>query len=99
MSETWNMSADKGKVFSALLTDLLKAFDCLNNELITVKSNAYGLRIPALQLINSYLSNRKLRAKIENTYSTWFDIMTGVRKGSILGPLLFNVFWQICFLL
>ena len=37
MSETWNMSADKGKVFSALLTNLLKAFDCLNNELITAK--------------------------------------------------------------
>ena len=39
MSETWNMSADKVKVkvFSALVTDLLKAFDCLNNELITAK--------------------------------------------------------------
>ena len=46
----------------------------------------------ALRLINDYLSNRKQRTKIENTYSTWLDIIFGVPQGSILGPLLFNVF-------
>ena len=48
--------------------------------------------MPALRLINDYLSNRKQRTKIENTYSTWLDIIFGVQQGSILGPLLFNVF-------
>ena len=48
--------------------------------------------MPALRLINDYLSNRKQRTKIENTYSTWLDIIFGVPQGSILGPLLFNVF-------
>ena len=48
--------------------------------------------MPALRLINDYLSNRKQRTKIENTYSTWLDIIFGVPQGSILRPLLFNVF-------
>ena len=48
--------------------------------------------MPALRLINDYLSNRKQRTKIDNTYSTWLDIIFGVQQGSILGPLLFNVF-------
>ena len=92
MLETWKRSVDKGKVFGALLTDLSKAFDCLNHELLTAKLNAYGFSLPALRLINDYLSNRKQRTKIENTYSTWLDIIFGVPQGSILGPLLFNVF-------
>ena len=92
MLETWKRSVDKGKVFGALLRDLSKAFDCLDHELLTAKLNAYGFSLPALRLINDYLSNRKQRTKIENTYSTWLDIIFGVPQGSILGPLLFNVF-------
>ena len=49
----------KGKDFSALLTDLSKAFDCLDLKLLTYKLNAYSLNLPALRLIHDYLSNRK----------------------------------------
>ena len=99
MLETWKKSADKGKDFGALLTDLSKAFDCLDHELLTAKLNAYGFSLPALRLVNDYLSNRKQRTKIENTYSTWVDIIFEVPQGSILGPLLFKVFLADLFLL
>ena len=39
--EKWKNAVDKGKVFGALLTDLSKAFDCLPDELIIAKLNAY----------------------------------------------------------
>ena len=45
-----------------------------------------------LRLNNDYLSNRNQRTKIENTFSTWLDIISGVSQGSILGPQLFIVF-------
>ena len=51
--------AGKGKDFDALLTDLPKAFDCLDNKLLTYKLNAYSLNIRTLRLIHDYLSNRK----------------------------------------
>ena len=92
MLETWKRSVDKGKVFDALLTDLSKAFDCLDHELLTAKLNAYGFTMSTLRLINDYLSNRKQRTKIENAYNTWLDIIFGVPQGSIPGQLLFNVF-------
>ena len=90
--EKWKRSIDRGKVFGALLTDLSKAFDCLNHDLLIAKLNAYGFSLPALRLIHDYLSNRKQRTRINNSYSTWMEIVFGVPQGSILGPLLFNIF-------
>ena len=58
-------------MFGALLTDLSKAFGCLNNELLIAKLNAYGFSLPALKLIHDYLPNRKQRTKVNRTYSSW----------------------------
>ena len=99
MLETWKRSVDKGKVFGALLTDLWKAFDCLDHELLTAKLNAYGFSLPALQLVTIIYQtkNREQKLRILTVY-TWLDITFGGPQGWILGLLLFNVF-QICFLL
>ena len=57
--EKWERSVDRSKTFGALLTQLSKAFDCLDHELLMAKFNAFGLNLPALRLTHDYLSNRK----------------------------------------
>ena len=83
MTEKWCQCLDKGRISGALLTDLSKAFDCLLHDLLIAKLAAYGLDYDSLVFIQSYLSERQQRTKVNNAYSTYSDILYGVPQGSI----------------
>ena len=92
MLEKWKRAVNNRKVFGILLTNLSKAFDCHSHELLLAKLHAYCFSISALRLINAYLANRKQRTKINSSYNSWEEILFGAPQGSILRPLLFNIF-------
>ena len=99
MIEKWKKAVDNGNIFGAFLTDLSKASACLPRDLIIAKLNSYGFNLTALNLIHNYLTKLKQRTKINHSYSAWEDILFGVPQGSILGPILFNIFLSDLFLI
>ena len=76
----------------AVLMDLSKAFDTIKHDLLIAKLYAHGIRGNSLKLLKKYLSNRLQRTKIEGEFSTWEELLTGLPQGSVLGPLLFNIY-------
>ena len=88
----WKSTVDNKKNIWALLANLFRASDWLSHELFLAKLHAYRLSISGRRLVYSYLKNRKQRTKINSAYSSWEEILFGVPQGTILGPLLSNIF-------
>ena len=92
MIEKWKESLDNKGISGVILMDLSKAFDTINHELLIAKLGAYGFDHQSLSLLLNYLSDRWQRTKINTSFSTWQELLMGVPQGSVLGPLLFNIY-------
>ena len=76
--ENWRTMLDRRGYGGAVLMDLSKAFDTLNHDLLIAKLHAYGFGYKSLKLIKSYLNNRWQRTKINTSFSSWSELLTGV---------------------
>ena len=70
MTEKWRKCLDKGVISGAILTDLSKVFDCIFHDLLIAKLFAYGFDYQSLRIMESFLSNRQQRTKI-NAFSRY----------------------------
>ena len=95
MLEEWKRGIDNGSYVYASFMDLSKAFDTINHDLMFGKLKAYGFSTNALNLMHSYLKNRKQKSQINNKFSLERNIIAGVPQGSTDGPLLFNLIIMI----
>ena len=83
---------EAGKTPTSVYIDLSKAFDTLTFEVLLYKLKYYGVTDTALDLLKSYLTNRKQYVVFDSCQSEHVEIYTGVPQRFILGPLFFSVF-------
>ena len=96
--KNWKAALDNNLFTEAALMDLSKTFDCIPDDLLIDKLHAYGFSFEMLTFLNSYLRNRKQFVKINNICNDFLKCLSGVPHGSILGPILFNIFFNNLFL-
>ena len=89
---SWKNSLDRSGFVSSIIMDFSKVYDYLPHDLLFAKLQAYGFSKEIVSLFLSYLTNRTQRIKIDSTLSDWRNILKGIPQGSVLGPLLFNIF-------
>ena len=71
---------------------LSKALDCISHDVLIAKLYAYGFSEKSAVFLYSYLKRRKQNVKIDDILSTFQSLISGIPQGSILGPILFNIF-------
>ena len=75
-----------------MFLDLSKAFDSINHKILLRRLENKGFDKHALNLIENYLSDRTQRVVLKGIESGWINLKRGVSQGTILGPLLFNIY-------
>ena len=83
----------RGKV-AVYLSDVSGAFDRVDSKRLMAKLRAKGVNTKLLRLIESWLRERRAKVIVGGEFSKEFALLNMVFQGTVLGPSLWNAFFE-----
>ena len=83
---------NRNEITMSVMIDYSKTFDTIDHESLIRKLVSLNFSNSSIKIVLSYLTNRKQYVQINNKQSTRLPIYFGVLQGSILSPVLFNIY-------
>jgi hypothetical protein len=90
--DKWSKHLDNSDGIDVIYTDFEKAFDKVPHNRLIFKIKKYGICQSVLKWITAYLRNRKHKVRLNNRFSEWKEVISGIPQGSVLGPILFVLY-------
>ena len=94
LSKSWHDNLDSGLATLVIALDIAGAFDCVWHQGLIAKLGQLGIAGDLLELLSNYLSDRSLSVVINGHTSSKFPVKASVPQGSVLGPILWNVYFN-----